>query len=263
MKKLLLPLFCLLFLISCEKESSNDLLSEQEIHDNSTATSRSPAPKIDVCHYDAENDTWHVINISQNAWPAHEGHGDVQLIDTDGDGWVTSENECGLPVDCDDTDDELTDNCSTSCVEGELEFILPDGTTLYVYPTDTDRLPWGEEGNDIDGLANITTEAGANADFNGAANTAAIVAHLGNWNGGDYGANICATLSAETGCEWYLPAAGELNALYNLGLGGYPVYWSSSEVDEDGGWGQLFGFGGQNQKGYKELTGARCRCVRR
>ncbi len=134
MKKLILPLLTLLFLTACEKESMIDLQADQMIEENGSVTLRSPAPKIDVCHYDAENDIWEVINISENAWSAHEGHGDVQLIDEDGDGWVTSENECGLPVDCDDTDAELTDNCSTSCVEGEVE--IDFNGPLFVAPAD-------------------------------------------------------------------------------------------------------------------------------
>ena len=269
MKKLLLllPLLALLFIISCEKESYDDLQMEQEIYDNNSLTLRSPAPKIDVCHYDAENDSWHVITISQNAWPAHEGHGDVILIDEDVDGYVTQDNEC-MPTDCDDTDAELTDNCSTSCVEGELEVTLPDGTIIYVHPTDNSTgIPWGDFNNDIDGLDNITSSPGANVDFDGAANTAAIVADLGNWNGGDYAANLCATLSAKTGCEWYLPAAGELNAMYQqLGPNGSgdmssSIYWSSTEGGGFLAWDQVFNFGSQFFD-YKSFD-FNCRCVRR
>lgn len=35
-----------------------------------------PAPKVDVCHYDADSGTYHVINISENAFEAHVNHGD-------------------------------------------------------------------------------------------------------------------------------------------------------------------------------------------
>jgi hypothetical protein len=107
MMKKLLPLLALLFFISCEKEGSPNLVLKENIAVNSSERGSADARKsgkIDVCHYDTENDTWHVINVSENAWRGHEGHGDVQLIDVDGDGYVTSENGCGLPVDCDDTD---------------------------------------------------------------------------------------------------------------------------------------------------------------
>lgn len=129
MKKLLLPFFALLFLISCEKENHDDLIIEVERYEDGSANSRAPAPKIDVCHYDDENDTWKVINVNGNAWPAFEAQGDVQLIDNDGDGYVTSENECGIPVDCDDNDPSLTDNC---CDGAEIDSNGP----LFVAPQD-------------------------------------------------------------------------------------------------------------------------------
>jgi uncharacterized protein (TIGR02145 family) len=102
MKKRLFPLLALILLIACEKESTTDILSEQEIHDNRSFTLRGPAHKIDVCHLDNETGTWHLISISENAWAAHERHGDVQLVDQDGDGWVAAENECVPGGDCDD-----------------------------------------------------------------------------------------------------------------------------------------------------------------
>ena len=36
------------------------------------------SPKVDVCHYDAETDTWKTINISENALKAHLKHGDFE-----------------------------------------------------------------------------------------------------------------------------------------------------------------------------------------
>jgi hypothetical protein len=133
MKKLIFPLLALLFLTACEKGSMTDLQPDQVIEENGSATLRSPAPMIDVCHYDAENNSWKLISINENALSTHEGHGDVQLIDEDGDGYVTQDNEC-MPTDCDDTDAELTDNCSTSCVDGEVE--IDFNGPLFVAPAD-------------------------------------------------------------------------------------------------------------------------------
>ena len=293
MKKILLPLLALLFLISCGKENMNDLLHEHETHDGEGVTLRGPAPKIDVCHYDADNGTWHIINISENAWPAHAGHGDVRLDDQDNDGYVPY-NECGYGQqgDCDDTNGDVNpgateicgngidddcdgyvdgadSDCTSGCVEGELVVTLPDGSVLYVYPVDNEaNIHWGEYGNDIDGLANIQLAMYANLDFNGASNTAAIVDHLGNWNDGDYVANLCATLSNETGCEWYLPAAGELNAIYEqLGPNGSNdipdgYYWTSTEYDDYQAWIKSF-VSGVNYDVDKDSGGLSCRCVRR
>jgi len=36
-----------------------------------------PAPKVDVCHYDADTGLFHLINISGNAFDAHMAHGDA------------------------------------------------------------------------------------------------------------------------------------------------------------------------------------------
>jgi hypothetical protein len=39
--------------------------------------SAAPAPKVDVCHYDADAGTFHKINISENAFQKHLDHGDA------------------------------------------------------------------------------------------------------------------------------------------------------------------------------------------
>lgn len=90
-----LSFFLLFAFTSCDEEET--------IINNS----KSKKDKLDICHYDTDNDTWHVINVSSNAWTAHEKHGDVMLIDADGDGWVEAENECVPGGDCDDTNPEI------------------------------------------------------------------------------------------------------------------------------------------------------------
>jgi hypothetical protein len=45
---------------------------------------RGPAAKIDICHYDADLDTYQWLNINGNAWPAHAGHGDFLRGASDG-----------------------------------------------------------------------------------------------------------------------------------------------------------------------------------
>ena len=136
MKKLLLPFLALLFFISCEKEPSIDPVSEENIAENIAEDGSSNARrsgKIDVCH------NGHIININVNAIPAHQAHGDA--VDMDGDGFYDMENECGEPVDCDDTDDQLTDNC---CPGVEID---SDGP-LYVALADEDGLyNWQEAKN--------------------------------------------------------------------------------------------------------------------
>ncbi len=272
MKKLLFPLFVLtlFFLTSCEKEQALAELASSETHDHNNATARS-SNLIDICHYDEGSDTYHVISVNGNAVPAHQAHGDA--VDMDGDGYFDIPNACS-ETDCDDTTYDPANSCD--CAAEEISITVdPDSTpdsgdeyTLYVYPTDNDDgIKWGEYDNDIDGIPNLNSQSAANLDFDGPGNTAAIVADLGNWNDGDYAANLCATLSTETGCEWYLPAAGELNAMYEQlgpnGSGDMPdgVYWSSTEYSEFTAWNNFFNLG---SKFYDDKpTNFRCRCVRR
>lgn len=117
MKKLLLPLLGILFLTACEKDLSTPAISET----NQTIEFRAKKDKIDVCHYDTENDTWHVINISENAWSAHEGHGDIRLDDQDDDGYVP-DNECGFGDmgDCDDNNEFINPGADEDC-ENEID----------------------------------------------------------------------------------------------------------------------------------------------
>ena len=85
MKKTFLSLLTMLLIImACNKETidTNSIDQvEQELAnlENGSASMRSPVPKIDICHYDDETSAWSVINISENGWPAHEGHGDIRL----------------------------------------------------------------------------------------------------------------------------------------------------------------------------------------
>ncbi len=87
--------------------------------------------KIDVCHIPPGNPAnWHTINVSVNAWPAHEAHGDYMMachevtcedLCSDGDARtqdVASDyDECICntdprpPVNCDDTNPCTQDSC--------------------------------------------------------------------------------------------------------------------------------------------------------
>ena len=338
MKKLLLPLLALLFLISCEKENTTDLQPDQEFHENDAVTFRGRAPKIDVCH------SGHVITISENAWPAHAGDGDVRLDDQDGDGFVpdnacdfgqqgdcddndatlnpqtvwyldadqdgyaaSSVTQCTIPGqeytmteslgnDCDDSDaavnpgvtevcgnnidddcdGETDEDCGCPEIEGLLLVTLPDGSCLYVAPEDqrtglpqSNGVQWGGFGTDINNpidLVNITSTAAALQDFAGAANTEAIVAQLGV---GDYAAKVCDDLNAYGYDDWYLPALGELKAVYDeyggTGQNNFDgnFYLSSTEYSADFAWFQDFinDLQGEGGKGFAIPTS--CRCVRR
>ncbi len=107
MKKLLLLLLVFAGFMACENEIIPEL--PQEVSKTEDISAKE-IQKIDVCH------KGNIISISVNAWKAHEKHGDVMLIDEDGDGWVTLENECGVPVDCDDTTAIYNEVCTFDCI---------------------------------------------------------------------------------------------------------------------------------------------------
>lgn len=154
--------------------------------------------------------------------------------------------------------------------EGLLEVILPSGEILYVYPTDNTRstIEWGGEyGEDLVALPNITSLGQANMDFEGETNTQAIVDQLQNFNSSHYAAKLCFDLIAFGFDDWYLPAAGELHAMYQqLGPWGNNnflewFYWSSTEKNNFAAWVKNFNTG--DQQGANKAINYSCRCVRK
>jgi hypothetical protein len=85
----------------------------------------------------------------------------------------------------------------------------------------------------------------------GAENTETIIQNLKIYGGKNRAAQYCAALETGSVTDWYLPSKDELNILYkNLkkaGLGGFKDtwYWSSSLLDEEFAWSQLFKSGQQ------------------
>lgn len=110
MKKLFLPLLLATFIIGCEQESPIDQVSADYTYENGSNTEGN---KVDVCH------NGRIINVSVNAVPAHQGHGDA--VDMDGDGYFDIENDCS-ETDCDDSDYNIENNCETCVDEAVLEF---------------------------------------------------------------------------------------------------------------------------------------------
>lgn len=114
MKKIFLGLLGLFLFIGCEKESVL-VVPARTIPE---IISRTSGNNIPVCHFSAGDATYHVININQNAWPAHAAHGDVQIIDADGDGWVVAENECVPGGDCNDNNPDVHPGVIEICGDG-------------------------------------------------------------------------------------------------------------------------------------------------
>jgi uncharacterized protein (TIGR02145 family) len=74
--------------------------------------------KIDICHKEG-NGSSHTLNISINAWTAHQAHGDVRLDDQDGDGYVL-DNDCsfGQMGDCNDLNAAINPGAPEICGNG-------------------------------------------------------------------------------------------------------------------------------------------------
>ena len=71
-----------------------------------------------------------MINIAEIAYlKAHIDHGDAKLVDTDGDGWVSIENECVPGGDCDDTDPAVYPGAIEVCdgVDNNCDGIVDEG----------------------------------------------------------------------------------------------------------------------------------------
>ena len=96
MKKSIFLIACLFIAIGCSKESSIVDLDQNVVQ-------RAPGSTVDVCHKTGSGN-WNIINVNENALAGHIAHGDVALVDNDGDGWVVELNECLPGGDCDDND---------------------------------------------------------------------------------------------------------------------------------------------------------------
>ncbi|MEM7086115.1 MAG: hypothetical protein AAF489_08030 [Bacteroidota bacterium] len=152
---------------------------------------------------------------------------------------------------------------------------LPTGTFIYVYPKDNFRGSYTPHNRLIRMSTRNSTSAAKN-DFNGEGNTKAIVKAMDAFYAGDgpsrfnYGAERCDDLVAYGFSDWYLPSAGELNAIYKQlgpkasgGSGRFVrnYYWSSSLYNNYLGWAQDFKTGSflTEERGSKNS----CLCVRK
>ena len=166
---------------------------------------------------------------------------------------------------------------------GLIGITLPNGDEVFFSPDDNfipgtglDGLVWGSN-TDVPNLPNLDTRPEASMDYNGEANTVAIIAALGNYdppstNYTSYAAKLCDDLVAYGYDDWYLPSAGELlfaATQTNLSFNSNTFYWSSSERSSTRAWGYLNSFINQSNIYGDPKSGpfsgdpTSCRCVRR
>ena len=129
-------------------------------------------------------------------------------------------------------------------------------------------LLWSDDYFDVPGLSNITSSSAVTADWQGKKNTQIVLDYCkakGKSCPAFEYVNSYITEGTKAG-DWYLPAFGELNAIYgnkdvlNITLkkiGGVELdfwYWSSSEISDRNAWGLKFNDGvkGKHYKYYKD-----------
>ena len=258
MKKLLLPLLMMITVFACKKDPSTVL---------SIIDPKNTAKKVVVCHKEG-NGSFHTINISSNALPAHLAHGDI-VPDADGDGY-TKVNPCGNGTqnDCNDEnatinpgakeicDNGIDENCNGKIDEDCIKFVticnhtwmaknldvssFRDGTPI---PQVTDATQW----------TNTLTPAWcyyANTTANGT-----TYGKLYNWfavNGDIDGDGDKDKELAPLG--WHIPSESEWNALSDC-LGGAPV--AGGKMKETGTTHWITpNAGATNTSGFTALPGA-------
>ncbi|MCO6480203.1 MAG: hypothetical protein J5I94_26425 [Phaeodactylibacter sp.] len=264
MKNALLPLLAILLLAGCQKEAA----APEAAASGQAAEFRAGKGKIDVCHYSEDDDSWHLIRISVNAWPAHAAHGDVRLDDQDHDGFVPY-NECGLGNmgDCDDgeasinpdaeeaCDDGIDNNCDgltdgedTDACPPPLEIGDNHAGGIIIYLADP-PIDLNGDGTPDQGLVAATEDQATEAPWGcsgqlingaddravgaGAQNTADILAECGE---GGIAAELAAGYRGGGYSDWFLPSADELNLMMENLAGSFDYrtdYWNSTEIDDN------------------------------
>lgn len=72
MKTKLIYLCCTLFFMACQTDSFD--IKENEVN----LTVRNAPAKVEVCHYDAETNTYKTLSVNEKALKAHLRHGDTE-----------------------------------------------------------------------------------------------------------------------------------------------------------------------------------------
>ncbi len=158
-----------------------------------------PLASVDVCHAGT------IKSINSNALNGHLSHGDVQLIDNDGDGYYTDISPCSSLIDCDDSDPTIT-TCAIIAVGsphptyGGIVFEIDGfGGGKLVSCVPLNGLNFGYV--DVQHITRWTTSR-----TDGEANTDKLLLVHPNFDP--------VVASRAKGAEWYLPSIEEVELIY-------------------------------------------------
>lgn len=142
MRKLLIALLALTTMVACEKENITPELQNQETAteytelDNSESESRGFLDLVNVCIPGKFGLPSIELKLTKFSAKLKQKYFDA-AVDLDGDGYYDKENDCSdLPVDCDDSDPNITESCY--CVDDAIpltvrsEIFVCDGTSTGV-----------------------------------------------------------------------------------------------------------------------------------
>ena len=161
-------------------------------------------------------------------------------------------------------------SCDPNVVEGKTPIgVVFHRANRLAIALDTEKRTWSDSYFDVPTLSNYSSLSKAKADWQGKNNTRLMLEYC-KTNGKSCPAfeyvNSYKTEGTLAG-DWYLPAAGELNAIYgnkdalNIALGkiggtklGTDWYWSSSEGSSNAAWALTFNFGSVGGSGKANNT---------
>jgi len=108
---------------SSKDNDDNDSSKDNDDNDSSKDNDDN-GTKITICHVTGNGSGQHTISISENAWSAHEAHGDIQ-------------GACPAGVDVADVTSVGTYNGATATVTVTLQYLTPSGAVVAVPGTYT------------------------------------------------------------------------------------------------------------------------------
>lgn len=281
MRKVLLPLLCILLSTACKKEIGMDNASEEIVSSGVTASRTSP--KLTICHHDAQTGENKTIEISETAWPAHQAHGD--LLGSCSDVIVTICGKDWMLKNLDVTTYRNGDNIPQATTDAEWIAAGDAGTGAWCYfannsanGTTYGKLYNWYAVNDSRGFAptgwHVPTDVewvtlsdclGGNFVAGGKMkSTGTIQASTGLWNQPNAGATNSSGFTGLPGGYRYFGNLTPSGSGF-FSVGSFGLWWSSTEANATDAWGRILFYNSRIfplAQEYPKHFGYSVRCLR-